>query len=158
MFTSLKKSKDHSPNFGFRTSIPKASRMMPPVSLAEHNLLNGSSFTFVQDLYSILNRFVIIISSLKELFGGRIWCILCASGCYSKLNKNSILKTGPLAYWEECSAMPQETGVQSHVESCQRLKKGYLTLPCLTHYYEVRSKGKVRQSRERSISLPYISE
>ena len=28
--------------------------------------------------------------------------------------------------------MVQETGVQSHVESYQRLKKWYLMLPCLT--------------------------
>ena len=36
-----------------------------------------------------------------------------------------------LAYWVECSLMVQETGVQSQVESCQRLKKWYLMLPCL---------------------------
>ena len=32
----------------------------------------------------------------------------------------------------ECSPMARETGVQSQVESYQRLKKWYLILPCLT--------------------------
>ena len=34
--------------------------------------------------------------------------------------------------WLECSSKAQEAWVQSHVESCQRLKKWYLMLPCLT--------------------------
>ena len=37
-----------------------------------------------------------------------------------------------LFLWVECSPMVQETEVQSHVESYQRLKKWYLIPPCLT--------------------------
>ncbi len=33
---------------------------------------------------------------------------------------------------QTCSSVGRETGVQSQVESCQRLKKWYLTTPCLT--------------------------
>ena len=44
--------------------------------------------------------------------------------------------------------------VHSQVESCQRLKKWYLTLPCLTLSI-VRIKGKVEQSKERSSALLY---
>ena len=41
--------------------------------------------------------------------------------------------TGSLAQWIECSPMFWETGVQSQVESYQRLfKKWYLVPPCLT--------------------------
>ena len=40
--------------------------------------------------------------------------------------------TGSLAKWVECSPMVRETGVQSQVESYERLKKWYLIHPCLT--------------------------
>ena len=40
--------------------------------------------------------------------------------------------TGSLAQWVECSPMVRERGVQSQVESYQRLKKWYLMPPCLT--------------------------
>ena len=39
---------------------------------------------------------------------------------------------GPLAKWVECLPRVQETKVQSHVESYQRLKKWYLMPTCLT--------------------------
>ena len=39
--------------------------------------------------------------------------------------------TGSLASWVECLRMVRKTGVQSQVESYQRLKKRYLILPCL---------------------------
>ena len=39
---------------------------------------------------------------------------------------------GPLAYRLRCSPMTQETGIQSQVESYQRLKKWYLMPPSLT--------------------------
>ena len=48
----------------------------------------------------------------------------------------------------ERSPIAQETGIQSLVESYQRLNKWYL-MP------QVRFKGKVEQSRERSSALPY---
>ena len=35
-------------------------------------------------------------------------------------------------WWLECSPMARETGVQSQVQSYQRLKKWYLVPPCLT--------------------------
>ena len=51
--------------------------------------------------------------------------------------------------------MVSETGVQSQVESFQRLKKMVQDTPLLnTQYYKVRIKGKVEQSRERSSALP----
>ena len=55
--------------------------------------------------------------------------------------------------------MARKTGVQSQIESYQRLKKLYLMQPCLTiqHYKIIRIKGKVGQSRERSRALPYTS-
>ena len=45
-------------------------------------------------------------------------------------------------------AMVRETGIQSKVESYQRLKKWYLMPLGLTQHYKVRIKGKVEQSRE----------
>ena len=54
--------------------------------------------------------------------------------------------------------MIRETGVQSQVESYQRLKKIVLdtSLPN-TQHYKVRIKGKVEQSRENSSTLSYSS-
>ena len=46
--------------------------------------------------------------------------------------------------------MVRETGVQSQIESYQRLKKSYLMSPCLMGYQHLKIKGKVEQSRERS--------
>ena len=37
-----------------------------------------------------------------------------------------------MVYWVECLLMARETGVQSQIESYQRLKKWYLIPPCLT--------------------------
>ena len=52
--------------------------------------------------------------------------------------------------------MVQETGVQSQVESYQRLKKMVLDATLLnTQHYEVQIKGKLEQSKERSSTLPY---
>ena len=42
------------------------------------------------------------------------------------------MSTSPLAKWVECSLTGPETGVQSLVESYQRLKKWYLIPPYLT--------------------------
>ena len=53
--------------------------------------------------------------------------------------------------------MIRETGVQSQVESCQRLKKLYLMPPCLTQHYMVKLKSKVEQSRKWSSTLSYTS-
>ena len=58
-----------------------------------------------------------------------------------------------MVYCIVCSPMARETGVQSQVESYQRLKKCYLISPCLTQHYKVRIKGKVEQSKERSSAL-----
>ena len=55
----------------------------------------------------------------------------------------------------EYSPMAWKIWVQSLVESYQRLKQLYLISPCLTQHYKVRIKGKVEQSRERSIAVPY---
>ena len=53
--------------------------------------------------------------------------------------------------------MIRETGVQSQVESYQRLKKMVLDTTLLnTQHYKVRIKGKVEQSRERSGALPLL--
>ena len=54
--------------------------------------------------------------------------------------------------------MVWETGVQSQVESYQRLKKMVLDSALLnTQHYKVRIKGKVKQSREWSSTIPYTS-
>ena len=51
--------------------------------------------------------------------------------------------------------MVQETGVQSSVKSCQRLKKWYLMLPCTQHYkVRIKVSGAIQ---ERSNTLPYTS-
>ena len=49
--------------------------------------------------------------------------------CVLVLNRiiwNRTVYTGPVAKWVECSPMVWKTGVQSQVESYQRLKKWYL--------------------------------
>ena len=52
--------------------------------------------------------------------------------------------------------MVRETGVQSQVESYQRLQKIVLDGALLnTLHYKVRIKGKVEQSREWISVLPY---
>ena len=54
--------------------------------------------------------------------------------------------------------MVRETGVQSEVESYQRLKKCYFDTTLLnTQDYKVRIKGKEEQPRGRSSSLPYTT-
>ena len=54
--------------------------------------------------------------------------------------------------------MVRKTGVQSQIESAQRLKKMVLDAALLnTQHYKVRIKGKVEQSRDRSCALPYTS-
>ena len=60
-----------------------------------------------------------------------------------------------LALRFDCSPKPQETGVQSYVESYQRPKKVLDTSLLNTHNYLVWIKGKVEQSREMSSALPY---
>ena len=63
-----------------------------------------------------------------------------------------------IAEWVECSPMVRETGVQSQVESYQRLKKMVLDTSLLNiQHYKVCIKGKVEQSRERSSASPYTS-
>ena len=49
----------------------------------------------------------------------------------------------------------RETGVQSLVESYQRLKMVLEATLLNTQNYKVRIKGKVEQSRERCSALPY---
>ena len=52
--------------------------------------------------------------------------------------------------------MVWETGIQSQVESYQRLRKMVLHAALLnTQHYKVYIKGKVEQSKERSSALPY---
>ena len=54
--------------------------------------------------------------------------------------------------------MVREIGVQSKVESYQRLKKIVLDTSLLnTQHYKVGIKGKVEQSREKSSALLYNS-
>ena len=54
--------------------------------------------------------------------------------------------------------MVREIGVQSQIESYQRLKKIVFDAALLnTQHYKVRIKGKVEQSREWSSALLYTS-
>ena len=58
--------------------------------------------------------------------------------------------------WVECLPMAPKTGVQSQVESYQRLKEKVLYATLLkTLYYKVCFKGKVEQSKERNRALSY---
>ena len=53
--------------------------------------------------------------------------------------------------------MARETGVQSQVESYQRLQKMVLDASWLnTQHYKVGIKGEVEQSKKRSNAVPYI--
>ena len=52
------------------------------------------------------------------------------------------------------SSMAQETGIQSQVDSYQRLKKNGTWCLLNTQHYKVWIKGKVEQSRESSSALP----
>ena len=64
----------------------------------------------------------------------------------------------PIGLVVEYLPMAQETGVQSQVESYQRLKKMVLDTSLLnTQHYNVPFKGKVGQSRERSNPFSYTS-
>ena len=54
----------------------------------------------------------------------------------------------------ECSPMAWATGIQSQVESYQRLKNGIDAVLLNTQHYKVRSKSKLKQSREKSSTLP----
>ena len=63
-------------------------------------------------------------------------------------------------YWFECSPMVRETWVQSQVESYQRLKKLYLTPPCLTLSiikYVSRVKGSNPREGLLALSTPRCS-
>ena len=76
----------------------------------------------------------------------------------NKITPNLICVLWHLAAWVECSPMVRETGVQSQVESYQRLKNWVLDDALLnTQHYKVWIKGKVEQSREWSCAFPYIS-
>ena len=68
--------------------------------------------------------------------------------CYFKTNPG--LPAHSL--WLEYSQMACETGVQSQIESDQRLKKKWYLLN--TKNYKVWIKGKAEQSRGRSSALP----
>ena len=60
--------------------------------------------------------------------------------------------------WVECSPMVRKTWLQSQVTSCQRIFKRVLDITFLNaQQYDVRIKGKVEQSREKSDVLPYTS-
>ena len=53
--------------------------------------------------------------------------------CYQQnMITNNIFYIYIYKEWVECSPVIQETGVQSQVESYQKLKKWYLMPPCLT--------------------------
>ena len=52
--------------------------------------------------------------------------------------------------------MTRKTGVQSQVESYQRLKM-VLDAASYDKHYKVWNKGKVKQSRDRCGALPYTS-
>ena len=58
-----------------------------------------------------------------------------------------IIITGSFAKWVECSLMVQEVGVQSSVESYQKMVLDAALLN--TQYYKIRIKGLVERSRER---------
>ena len=73
--------------------------------------------------------------------------------------KQILIKT--VRFWykiflrQTCLPMVRETGVQSQVESYNRLKLDSTLLN--SQHYKVRIKGKVEQSRELSSALLYTS-
>ena len=75
--------------------------------------------------------------------------------------RERLVKLGcPLAYWGECLLMTRETGVQSQVESYQRLKKSYLISPYLTLSiikYGSRVKGSNRRKGVAPFPTPQCS-
>ena len=52
--------------------------------------------------------------------------------CMSVCQLSMYLYVSPISLVVEYSPIARETGVQSQVESCQRLQKRYLIPPCLT--------------------------
>ena len=87
--------------------------------------------------------------SKKEITKENTWIIRKVNFFYTTTIK---IKKG----WVECSPMIRETGVQSQVESYQRLKKMVLDAALLnTQHYKVTIKGQVEQSREWSSAIPY---
>ena len=62
--------------------------------------------------------------------------------------------TWTLAWWLECLPMAWETGVQSQVESYQRLKKWYLIPTCLTLSI-IRYRSRVKWSNSGKAVAPY---
>ena len=75
---------------------------------------------------------------------------------YQKYAYHRFVSTRPLAKWVEYLPKVQETGVQSQVESYQRLKKIVLDATLLnTQHYMARIKRKVEKSREWSTILLY---
>ena len=67
----------------------------------------------------------------------------------------NFLKTpSSLAKWVECSLMVWENGVQSLIESYQRLKKWYLICPCLTLSI-IRYVSRVKWSNTRKGVVPF---
>ena len=56
--------------------------------------------------------------------------------------------------WVECLSMARETGVQSQIESYQRLKKWYLMEPCLTLSI-IRYRSRVKRSYPRKEVAPF---
>ena len=70
----------------------------------------------------------------------------------------SLARVSTLAERVECLPMAQETGVQSQVESYQKLRKMVLDASLLnTQHYKVHIKNKTEQSRKRKSTLPYNS-
>ena len=69
-----------------------------------------------------------------------------------------MVSNGPLARWLECSPMAWEIGVQSQVESYQRLKKWYFMPLCLALNI-IRYGSRVKWSNpEKGVApFPYIS-
>ena len=83
-------------------------------------------------------RLVITWRCSKRLIGSSCSLIVKASSTKENIPWNSRWFDGILFFIDllserlECSPMTQETGVQSQVQSYQRLKKWYLMSPCLT--------------------------
>ena len=83
---------------------------------------------------------------IKKLLNFTFNTLLCMCIC--------IHSTGSLAKWLEYLPMTQETGIQTQIDSYQRLKKWYLMPPCLTHSI-IRYGSRVKWSNPGKGVVPF---
>ena len=110
-------------------------------------LVNMVNFTFFR------NQLVVPNTCLKSY--SSTWAISIKLEYLKLYNCATYLEICPLVYWVECSPIAWETGVQSPVESYQRLKKWYLISSCLKLSI-IRYASRVKWSNPRKGERPSL--